>query len=200
MKQLRFLLAACALFLVGCGSTGMKMATNQSINKPQEGKAQVVFMRSSFVGGAIDAAVHEVTNDEPEFIGIMANNRKIAVNVEPGFHRFMVTSEAADFVEANLDAGRTYYVVVTPRMGMWSARFSLWPVKNGKPGKFTTEDKDFRNTLAKTKLVENTDASYAWFNKNLHKIKSKFAEYIEVWKAKSPEDLAERTLVGSDGL
>ncbi len=40
----------------------------------------------------------------------------------------MVVSEAADFAKADVEAGKTYYVLVTPRMGWWKARFSLRPL------------------------------------------------------------------------
>lgn len=40
----------------------------------------------------------------------------------------MVVSEAADFMDAELETGKTYYALVTPRLGVWKARFSLRPM------------------------------------------------------------------------
>ncbi len=40
----------------------------------------------------------------------------------------MVVGENADFISAELGANKTYYALVTPRIGAWKARFSLKPI------------------------------------------------------------------------
>jgi hypothetical protein len=50
------------------------------------------------------------------------------------------------------------------------------------------------------RYVSNTPASTAWFTSNKADIKEKQARNWEVWKQKSPADLAERTLNPEDGL
>ena len=76
---------------------------------------------------AIQSTVFDVTDDAPRMVGIVSAKTKIAYEVAPGEHHFMVVSEAADFMRADLAAGKTYYALVTPRMGVWRARFSLLP-------------------------------------------------------------------------
>jgi hypothetical protein len=49
------------------------------------------------------------------------------------------------------------------------------------------------------KLVENTPAGEQWFAANAASIKQKYTEYLPVWKQKTPQDLAERTLEEQDG-
>jgi hypothetical protein len=112
----------------------------------------------------------------------------------------MVVSEAADYMEANLDPGKTYYAMVTPRMGAWKARFSMHPVRNSGNGEFQYDSKQFQEWLQKTKFVANTVESRAWAKENLGNIKDKHERYWVVWKQKSQEDLAERTLNADDGV
>lgn len=199
--KLRFILVTAAIALLsGCASSKMIVQENQELVAPSAGKAQVVFMRSTFVGSAIQASVFDVTSGEPEFIGIISNDTKLAHKTDPGKRVFMVVSEAADYMEADLAAGKTYYSMVTPRMGAWKARFSMYPVRNSGGGEFQYDSKQFKDWLEKTRFVTNTAESKAWAKENLSNIKDKHARYWEVWKQKSPADLAERTLNADDGV
>lgn len=200
MKLSRLIvIIACTVAFTGCASTSMTLSQSQIIEKPPASKAQVVFLRSSFVGSAIAASLFDVTNTEPEFIGIINNGKKIAYNVDPGKHVFMVVSEAADFMEADLTGGKTYYSIITPRMGAWKARFSLWPIRTDGSGDYNTNSKDFEQWLRNCKLVTNSEASLAWYRNNLTSVKAKQAENWQVWKTKTPADLAKRTLNPGDG-
>lgn len=200
MKIKLILATAAVALLSGCASSKMVVQENQQLVAPADGKAQVVFLRSTFVGSAIQASVYDVTSGEPEFIGIVSNGTKVAHSAEPGKRVFMVVSEAADYMEADLSAGKTYYAMVTPRMGAWKARFSMHPVRNSGAGEFQYDSDEFRGWLEKTQFVDNTPESRAWAEENMENIIGKHARYWEVWQQKSAEDLAERTLNADDGV
>lgn len=200
MKIKLILVTAAIALLSGCASSKMMVQENQELVSPTAGKAQVVFMRSTFVGSAIQASVFDVTSGNPEFIGIISNDTKLAYMSDPGKRVFMVVSEAADYMEADLAAGKTYYSMVTPRMGAWKARFSMHPVRNSGSGEFQYDSERFKGWLERTKFVSNTAESEAWAAENLGNIKGKHERYWEVWKQKSAEDLAERTLNADDGV
>lgn len=112
--------------------------------KPAAGKALVMFLRPSALGLLIHASVH----DGDKLIGMVPYNCKLAYQADPGKHTFMVVSEAADFMTADLEAGKTYYAQVVPRMGAWRARFSLWPVEN-KPSAYEWEKASQSSILEK---------------------------------------------------
>jgi hypothetical protein len=200
MKSIRILFVLLSLLVVGCASNPMKVSVNQKPDKVDAEHARVIFLRSSFVGSAINASLFDVTSGEPEFIGISANATKIAYDVKPGKHTFMVVSEAADYLEADLSAGKTYYSLITPRMGAWKARFSLWPIRNDSKSQFNVQSNDFKSWLKSTKLVENSDASLKWAKGSLGSVKARHAEYWPVWQQKSAKDLEERTLKPGDGM
>lgn len=200
MKFKTILLSVAVLVLTGCASSKMLVLEDQTLITPAADQAQVVFMRSTFVGSAISASLYDVTGDDFKFIGILSNDTKLAYPVSPGEHTFMVVSEAADFMEANLSAGKTYYSMVTPRMGAWAARFSMHPVRNGGSGEFQVSSDRFKKWLQKTNFVENTAESLAWFEASSSSVKSKQQKYWPVWQTKTPEALAERTLNPDDGV
>jgi hypothetical protein len=186
------------LLLTGCSSI-MQPVDNPAIQASPDDRAQVVFMRSAFTGKAIDASLYDVTDGKTQFVGILSNDTKIAYPVAPGHRVFMVVSEAADFLEAELVAGKTYYALVTPRMGMWKARFSLWPVSRDPKAEYSWQSSDFKDWISDTQLVTNSPKSLGWFQQHKSDVEAKRVEYWPVWQKKSPADLAERTLKAGDG-
>ena len=200
MKKLTYVVAALALLLTGCASTSMKVAEKQMVTKPGAEEAQVVFMRSAFLAQAITGSLYEVKGEELEFIGLIANNTKIVYKTTPGKHRFMVIGESADFLEADLVAGKTYHALVTPRMGVWSARFSLWPMSNRADAEHKVNSEEFDKVFSNSKLVELNPESEAWFAKAKGDVQKKKDKYILEWEKKSASALAKRTLQPDDGV
>lgn len=188
------------LLLAGCASNPMDPVADQTIPSAAPDKAQVVFMRDAYTGKAIVSSLYDVIDGKTQFIGVMANGTKIAYPTTPGKHTFMVVSEAADFMEADLVAGKTYYALVTPRMGLWKARFSLWPISNDPEAAHSLKSKNFKGWVEDTDLVTNSPKSLAWYERVKASIEKKRAEYWPVWQEKSADAVAERTLKPSDGL
>jgi hypothetical protein len=199
MKYYVFLLAG-VLLLSSCASSKMQVAADQSLASVQPGKAQLIFMRSSFVGSAIQASIFDVSSGEPSFIGIISNGTKLAHTTSPGKKTFMVVSESADFMKAELAANKTYYGMVTPRMGVWKARFSLYPIKEEPDSKFTTSSNEFKNWVKNTKLVNNTPESEQWARDNSTDIRVKYIEYWAKWQTKTLDEKRQLTLIPSDGI
>lgn len=157
--------------------------------------AKVVFMRATNYGGAIAASVFDVTEaGQPKLIGIIHRGNKLAYPVKPGLYTFMVVSEAADFMQATVVGGKTYYALVTPRMGVWKARFSFKPVRG---------DELAGNQFAKwdrgTRLVVNTPKTLAWAKDNAADIADKRDRYLPEWSSKPESDRAAQTLNAEDG-
>lgn len=199
MRISAVLVVVGTLLLTGCSSM-MQPVDNQAVQPSAQDGAQVVFMRSAFTAKAIDASLYDVTDGQTRFIGIMANGTKVAYPTAPGHRTFMVVSEAADFLEADLAPGKTYHSMVTPRMGMWKARFSMWPVARDAKAEYSSQSSDFKDWIADTKLVTNSPKSLNWFESNKDSVEAKRAEYWPVWQKKSPADLQLRTLHAADGL
>lgn len=189
-----------SLLLAGCASNPMAPVADQAVQAPSPDMAQVVFMRDAYTGKAIVSSLYDVTDGQTRFIGVMANGTKIAHPTTPGKHTFMVVSEAADFMEADLVAGKTYYALVTPRMGLWKARFSLWPISNEPDAAHSLKSKNFKDWVEDTDLVTNSPKSLAWYQRVKASVEKKRAEYWPVWQEKSAEAIAERTLKPTDGL
>lgn len=201
MKALNIaLLGFITLTMCGCSSTLMKRADIQIMTPPGTQTSRVIFLRESAFGGAIQASIFDASSEDLKFVGVSSTGTKVAYDTIPGIHRFMVVSEAADFMEATLDGGKTYYAMVTPRMGMWKARFSLWPIKSDANARHSLQSKAFVGWLELGKFVINTPEGDQWFRANASGIKQKYNAYLPDWKRKTPQALAERTLDAKDGV
>ena len=203
MTMIKKLIASVTLMFVltGCKSTLMEPATEQQRTNVAPGQSQIVFMRSSFVGHAIQASVFDVTSGTPEFIGIISNDTQLAHDTTPGEHTFMVVGESADFLKADLLADKAYYSIVTPRMGFWKARFSLHPVRGeGNQGKFKYDSKEFNKMVKDASFVVTSEKAQNWANKNAADISKKLAKYLPAWNAKDVAKQAEATILKTDHL
>ena len=173
------------LIIAGCGGTPkyMKDITDPNTTYvPSADEALVVFMRPSTFGFAIQSAVFDVTTRENKVIGVVSAKKKLAYRTKAGRHLFMVTGESADFMQADLRAGKTYYALVNPRIGAWKARFSLGAVhKDIEPDKLNTWKTDCA-------WVESSEATRQWAKENAGSIQRKRDDYIQKWMAK-PEKL-----------
>ena len=189
-------IAFAAALLGGCAGTVKNMqeaAPDAAVPVPQPGKAMVVFMRPSGMGFAIQSSVFEAKEGaRPELAGILAAKTKIAYHVDPGERLFMVIGESADFITADLVAGRTYYAYVSPRMGMWKARFALEP-----KSKQDLASDTFKTDLQECRWVVVTSESFRWMEENMGSIHSKRAVSYKDWQEKPA---AERLrLLAEDG-
>ena len=156
-------------------------------------------MRPSRLGGGIQASVYDTRHGTNEFIGIVSAKTKVAYLAQPGHHLFMVIGENADFMRADLTAGKTYYVLVSPRIGAWKARFSLLPIHNNAAAKYNTRSADFRDWQQATHFVQTTPAALDWYHDHATSIASKQAAYTVKWNAASAQQKAELTLHHDDG-
>ncbi len=189
------LMGILALAATGCSSKYMKLAGPDVASRytPASGKVTVIFMRPSSLGGAVQSSVFDVTTSDNILVGIVSHKTKIAYSVSPGEHLFMVVGESADFMKADLESDKTYYALVTPRIGVWKTRFSLKPVH-----KHALTSDDFKDWNTSCEFVENTEASYQWARDNMPSVQEKRTTYFEKWMSK-PE--AERPVLNKeDGM
>jgi hypothetical protein len=190
---------AAVVFMAGCASVHMSKAERPS-QPPGNDKALIVFMRPSMLGGAIQASVFDLQGSEEKFIGIVSAKTKVAYYANPGEHLFMVVGENADFMKANLLPGRTYHALVSPRFGVWKARFSLLPIHNDASAKYSLKSKDFDDWHSSCELVELSSSAQAWYMDNKASIAQKKEEYLQTWNSRSEADKADLVLFPQDGL
>jgi len=180
-KIVKFTFLMVLIVLMGCAASprmNLSVTVDTAVS-PTGDKALVYFIRPNGVGFKIHAAVY----DGEEFIGFVPYNQKLPYLADPGEHLFMVVSEAADFMKAELLPGKTYYVQVVPRMGAWRARFSLEPYTKEQLG-----TSDVRKAINKARLINNNEKAYQWASDNHGSVLNKKSAYYEKWMSKDESE------------
>lgn len=166
------------VLLCGCASNHMtKTSTENQALSAKPGKALVHFMRPSSFVRAIQSTLYDGEN----YIGTISANTRVTYQAEPGEHMFMIQAESADFLQANLLADKIYYVVISPRPGAWTARFSFRPM-NGQVPK-----KDIETWVNGTREVEVNEKGLLWAERHQEKSIRLKNKYEPLWLAKPEE-------------
>lgn len=193
-KNLTLLVLVFLLGLTGCASDLMQPAEPESMTTtlaPNE--AAIVFFRSSFVGGAVQAPVVDATNGKLKYIGIVSSGTKIRHKTTPGKHQYLVGGESSELLEADLEGGKTYYTYISPRIGLMKARFVFVPV--------TKEDQvtdSFKSDLAGCAWHSSKPEGESWFQENRPDMESKYGEALEQHRSAPPEE--KKIIRAQDGI
>jgi hypothetical protein len=145
---------------------------------PGADEAVIVFVRPTGAYPGYQWAVFEVEDRKPAtLVGLLGAMKKVAHRAAPGRHVFMAISltslgNTADFMTANLDAGKLYYALLMEQEGRW-----LQPVR-------ANEHAQLSERLAQTGWVEKTDDSLNWARENSEEIEAtRFRDY-GIWRRK----------------
>lgn len=197
---LRVALLLAALVLSACGGVkSSHMSRAERGIEPGADKAVIVFLRPSGYGGGVQSSVYDVSKGQ-EFVGIVSAGTKVAHAVTPGKYLFMVIGENADFMDAEVEAGKTYYVLVSPRTGFFKARFSLLPIHSDSAAKYSVQSERFAAWQRDTYWVEPGASAQQWYAGAKKSVDQKRITYLRKWRARSAADKAELYLHARDGV
>jgi len=172
-------LAFLAITTYGCAVPVAKMNHSvvvPAVTGPDAGKALVIFMRPD--GRAFNT--HAIVYHKDTLVGTVPYNSKLAYMVKPGKHTFMAISESADFMNADVVAGKTYYAQIVPRMGWMRARFSFVPISKGD-----LQTEEVRKWIADSQFVKNADSLYRWDDVHRANVEEKRKKYFPDWDARA---------------
>ncbi len=195
-KKILLFVVALGALNAGCGaatSEYMRPVVGPEPAGVPPNKARVVFVRPS---GMANKVIFTIIDQRGYFLGDSTAGGRFSVFVDPGDHYFIVWTETTETVKASLAPGRTYYVEVRPKMGMWKARASLWAV-NRKSGLMQSIPSYLSDTT-----VTTTDfaAGQAYLNSLGNELPDAAKQGIQTYEGYSPEDKADVTLMPEDGL
>ena len=110
-------------YLVVLGLLTIK-SISQEIPKAPKNKAVVYFVRTSAFGAIVNFTYFDSTT----VIAKTNGTNYVRYECEPGPHLFWAKSENIDFVEAELEAEKIYFLEAVPKMGITRAEVELRPV------------------------------------------------------------------------
>jgi hypothetical protein len=202
MKTLRLLAAFSFLLLGACASPPpfFSATPDQTVPAPRQDKAQIVFLNpSNAISGAFLAQLYELNGESREFLGALGPKTKMVVNVDAGGHLFMLNQAGlGQFVQANVAAGKRYYVMTR---FVYGRGLQLRPVRpaGGAP-EFTVGNPRFREWINESQLVAKTADADAFVEKYKPQIDEAQQRGMKEWQAKRDDQRAELTLNREDSV
>lgn len=103
------------------------MVKAMPIAAPTSEKALVHFMRPSGMAYAVSFQIW----DGDHFVGLSQAKSYFAYECNPGKHLFLGFAKNKVAIEADVEAGKSYYIGTNVRMGAWKARMDFTPVTRG---------------------------------------------------------------------
>lgn len=161
---LPILLLQCAVFNI----------IAQGIQGPAAGKSVVYFVRESPLGLVINFSFF----DNDKFIGKFDGAEYMRYECAPGEHLFWSRAENRDFITADLEPGKIYFVEVAPQMGFVKASVKLIPV----------DPKDAKTVKSMLKLI-NKKGPVTYPQEELDAENERLQEAISQGRAKYHEEL-----------
>jgi hypothetical protein len=208
MHRLFLILASLALLaLGGCATEPVKPvqpmfveSSNQALAAPPPDKAQVIFLEPiNSVQGFFPVGLFDVNDSGRTLLAITGARSKAAVLLAPGRHRLMANNSGmvAHFLDANVEAGKRYYVLVR---FIYGRGFQLRPLRTSGPSDYTILHKDYPSWVSTTRYVEMTREGVEHFDKIKAAVDKSQAEGWKTWLEKTDQERAELTLNPQDAV
>jgi len=185
------LLCLAALALGGCAGHSdfmTKVPQGAAAIVPASNSATIAFIRDSGFGFAVNFSIIDQAGN---LLGDAVARSHFALQLPPGrYFLFARGGENTDVIQADVAAGRLYYVHVVPHFGAWLARVELDPVK--------PNEQDWRSLPAwlaetdhLTPVIPKAPASVS---------ESPLPDWAsKAWSTLSPADQVAHTLTPTDG-
>jgi len=187
-KQFLLLVIIASLGMIGCAGRFVQPVDPAQMNEAVKStEAVIVFVRSSkFVGGAISLPIIEASKDEKlNFVTILPGGTKYLYRTTPGRHLYFAINgndwwafpyRPDAMLEANLEAGKTYYAYLTPAL--------LGFVFEAVPD---TTKESLKKDLASCRWVQNAPKGQNWFKNNLPRLEKKYAPALTKDQTAAPD-------------
>ena len=130
MKKTRLLLIGICFILVslaGCKSVAMIQVEPVDISSIDSNTALVTFLRPAWDDNVLQFGMW----DGEHFIGHLYSQSYIQYKTTPGKHLFLARSENWACVEAELEGGKSYFIIAETRFGILRSRVALDPISKG---------------------------------------------------------------------
>jgi hypothetical protein len=130
-------------------------------------------------------------------MGMLGSKMKLVQNVDPGEHLLMSMGMVAHFMDADVEAGKRYYVLLR---FLYGRGFQLRPIRNSGGSEFSVTNPKFNSWLMDCSIVEKTADADSWYAKYKDQVDKTQAHYLVEWQGKSSNQRDELTLRKEDAI
>jgi len=180
-KLIRSALAVVLLGFTGCISSHMiPVPLAERTDRPRPGTSVVHFLRSPMPESKFPRAI---LFDDTHYIGRVQQDQQVVYETNPGKHLFMIVSLDAEFLEAELEPDKVYYVTVRRRLLKNRLTFSLEPHNDER------SIADARDRAAVCEPVRPNARGRRWGEERRKHYARIQAKWLPAWEAKQDRPL-----------
>lgn len=192
----KYLAGLLAVALLGCAGQPRPTAADAVIVFILPGMTSNSGAYQPSYGATPSVSLHDVSTPERKIVGILGIGQKLGYRVSPGKHEFMLLNKGSvDFMEANVGAGKTYYVVIQLlAQSGYDQQYGFRPVRA----------RDFESGLfarweTNLSYVERPEAWQRWSQANDPSIAQRLKQSGPAWAKRGSDERRLKTLQVSDG-
>jgi hypothetical protein len=174
-------------------------SANQTLLPPPADKAQIILLEPiNKIQGMFPIQIYEIQGGQRTLLAVTIWHSKAIVLLDPGKH--MLMSSGTHLMEANVEAGKRYYVLLR---FIYAQGMQLRPLRTSGTSVYSVTSPDFPKWQAiTTRYVEKTPAADEAFAKDKPNefLDKAQAKALENWAAHTDAERAELTLNPGDAV
>ena len=198
----RVLAAAILAALAGCATSAPPPSVPLFVESasgwqvPPRDMAQIVFLTPGATPASTAAnALYELEGERRTLVAALAAHAASLQLVRPGHHVFMAYGREAHLLEADVEGGARYYVLMR---AVGPAGLEPLPVRMTDDAEISIRHAEATQWLLDTELVDKTPAADAWFARRDAQVALAQAAALAAWQRKSAAERAALTLQPGD--
>ena len=165
---------------------------------PPEDHAQIVFLEPiNKIQGMFPVGIFVIEGEQRKLINVSSWRSKSVVTLPPGKH-LLFSSHGGHLMEANVAAGKRYYVLLR---FIYAHGLQLRPVRPSGASEYRVNGPHFPKWMKSTnRWVQMSPDAGAYFGVFAEGVDQVLKKSFEAWQAKTPAEIAELTLNVEDAV
>ena len=169
-----------------------------TIPAPSADQAQIVFLEPiNKIQGLFPVGIFLAEGEQWKLVNVSSWRSKSILNLTPGKH-LLYSAHGGHFMEANVAAGKRYYVLLR---FIYANGLQLRPIRPSGNSPYRVDGPDFAKWMKTTnrfvKMSPDAETYFGSFNEATALAQAKA---LENWRAKTPAEVAELTLNEDDAV
>ena len=165
---------------------------------PTRDMAQIVFLSPADVPTQVDAnALYSLDGGHRTLIAVLAGHTGSFQQMTPGHHVFMTFGRSGHLLEANVEGGCRYYVLLRAD---GDGDLVPLPMRMTEDAEITNRSPASSQWIVDSTMVEKTPAADIAFAKKSLQVDAAQADALATWQRKTPQARASMTLDPADAV
>jgi len=165
---------------------------------PTPDMAQIVFLSPADAPTLADTnALYELGGDRRILVAALAAHTGSFIQIKPGHHVFMAYGRSGHLLEANVEGGARYYVLLRSD---GKSELTPLPMRMTEDAPISNRSPEAGQWIVSSQMVEKTAAADMWFAAKSGRIDAAQAAALSAWQGKTTQERTALTLQREDAV